>query len=48
MAFGRTSSGKLRDAADVFTDMEKAKSRFLIKSYSRPSKAQLAEEIMKK
>jgi uncharacterized LabA/DUF88 family protein len=38
MAFGRTSSGKLKDAVDIFTDMEKYKSRFLIRSMSRNSK----------
>jgi uncharacterized LabA/DUF88 family protein len=48
IAFGRTSSAKLRDASDLFTDMEKAKSRFLIKSHSRSSKERLAKEVMGK
>lgn len=38
MAFGRTSSGKLREAADFFVDLEKSKSKFLIRSGPRPSK----------
>ena len=31
MAFGPSSSGKLRDEADYFTYMEKNKARYLIK-----------------
>jgi len=48
MAFGRTSSAKLRDAADFFIDMEKAKGRFLIKSSSSAAKTRLAQEVMGK
>jgi uncharacterized LabA/DUF88 family protein len=48
MAFAKTCSAKLKEAADFFIDMEKAKRRFLIKSAPRASKARLAEEVMKK
>ena len=48
MAFGKTSSSKLRDAVDVFIDMEKAKGKFLIKSVSRASKSKLAQQVMGK
>ena len=49
MAFGRTSSGKLKDAVDQFTDMERNKGKFLIKSKPRmqSSKADLAKEMMR-
>ena len=46
MAFGRTSSAKLREAVDVFTDMEKNKAKFLIRSRPRVSKTDLAKEVM--
>jgi uncharacterized LabA/DUF88 family protein len=48
MAFGKTSSAKLREAADFFIDMEKAKTRFLIKSASRASRDRLAQQVMGK
>ncbi len=51
MAFGRTSSAKLRDAADSFVDMERAKNTFLIKSIRKSEKSEkekLAEQIMRK
>lgn len=35
VAFGPSSSGKLREAADMFTDMDRDKARFLIRE-SRP------------
>lgn len=46
MAFGKTSSAKLREAVDDFIDMEKSKRKYLIKSsHPRQSKENLAEEM---
>lgn len=44
MAIGRTSSAKLREAADSFIDMEHNKSRFFIKQIPRTDKEKPAEE----
>ncbi len=48
MAIGRTASAKLRESTDFFFDMEKAKSRFFMRSAPRASKSKLAEQVMGK
>jgi len=47
IAFGETSSARLRDAADVFTDLSENRENFLIRDYNnRPAPIRLARSIV--